>query len=1259
MKLFSFIAILFLAISTAVAQYSGQDCPSALGSRYRAGTEIPIRNYYCGSDDMGYRCSFYSGTARVNRSGINPVFLGACTTTFCNVSSHILYLGQPGYNPQPEDSCTAYTSAGEGTPLMDTTEGSCVSGSSHVMVDNLSLEEQIPVQGVPFYLNYSSSRYKLDVAISPREAGLGGWVPNIVHSYDTTRGVLFYGYGGQRFAPRQLILSNAGSFFVPDSSGDQILYFDGWGRHYKTVDALTGVNIYKFDYDQMTKKLTKITDRNGKETLFSYPTNQVMITSPRGEITTLNLNASGMLSSVVNRNSETYNLGYNTDQLLTSFQKPGGQTSTVTYDANRNVVRDTGAGGDYINFARDVGATLNNQYTTLTTARGIRTDYVTSATENQTDRTKIASFGEQIISHQVNGENYSTTSSVGSQYWTLNRYPDPRFQWASIYYDKNISYQVSASPISIQSVTSKSVDAYSDTNPLAFGTLTTSTVLQGDTNKTYTSVYTAATKTLTKTSPTGIANVVKFNSQGLMSEWKLGTLTPLTITYNAFGDIAKIDQGTSRSTQFTYDTYGNIATQVDVLGRTTSFSYDNSNRLYQYTLPNGAVGTFGYDANGNVTSVVPPGKPSHGFVYGLMELASSYLPPSVNAVALGQETYEYNLDKQLTKINKSTGSSITLTYHATTGLPTQIAAPSGNIDLVYYANSDLVRYRNQTSGLNLEYTYLGKILNSIKTTGALVNQVNYTFNTDASVASIQVVDSSNASSVAAYTYNNDGLISKAGSLNYTRNNFGAVGTVAKGQVVSTNTYNAYAETSSAVTKYQTNTLASFAYTRDKHSRITAVTEILKGIGGTNVTTAKSYVYNTAGRLSSATTAAVTTTYEYDNNGNRTKKITPTATTLGVYDEQDRLVQYGNLYYTYAKTGERTLKTEKVDSNPANNKVTQYFYDTYGFLTKVILPNATVVEYLLDGQKRKVGKKVNGTLVQGYIYQNQLQIAAVTNGTGVVTKRFVYGEKANIPDLLITGGIEYRIVSDQIGTPRVVVNLSTGAVDSKLNVDEFGNLVSFEGTERLPFRFAGGLWDEDTKLLQFGARTYDPTIGRWLSKDPIGFSGGDSNLYGYVKQNPISYIDPNGMCPTCIFGAAVGGVIGGIANGVAAYSSGASTAQIATSVLIGAGTGALAGGLAGATGFFGGVGLAGAGAALNNAGNQAYFNGSQNIDWKDVGISAILGAGLGGVAGGAFGSAGYALGLSAGAASGVASVAGAVSGSTANNGIPGNACPPKK
>ena len=59
-------------------------------------------------------------------------------------------------------------------------------------------------------------------------------------------------------------------------------------------------------------------------------------------------------------------------------------------------------------------------------------------------------------------------------------------------------------------------------------------------------------------------------------------------------------------------------------------------------------------------------------------------------------------------------------------------------------------------------------------------------------------------------------------------------------------------------------------------------------------------------------------------------------------------------------------------------------------------------------------------------------------------------------------------------------------------------------------FAGGLNDRDTGLVRFGYRDYDPDIGRWTAKDPILFAGGDTDLYGYVLNDPINFIDANGL-----------------------------------------------------------------------------------------------------------------------------------------------------
>jgi RHS repeat-associated protein len=115
-----------------------------------------------------------------------------------------------------------------------------------------------------------------------------------------------------------------------------------------------------------------------------------------------------------------------------------------------------------------------------------------------------------------------------------------------------------------------------------------------------------------------------------------------------------------------------------------------------------------------------------------------------------------------------------------------------------------------------------------------------------------------------------------------------------------------------------------------------------------------------------------------------------------------------------------------------------------------------------------------------------------------------------PDYLIKAGVTYRLISDERGSVRLVVNSSTGAIAQRLDYDAFGRVTQDTAPGFQPFGFAGGLYDPDTGLVRFGARDYDTEVGRWTSKDPLDFGGGDTNLYAYVFNDPINLVDPFGL-----------------------------------------------------------------------------------------------------------------------------------------------------
>lgn len=187
--------------------------------------------------------------------------------------------------------------------------------------------------------------------------------------------------------------------------------------------------------------------------------------------------------------------------------------------------------------------------------------------------------------------------------------------------------------------------------------------------------------------------------------------------------------------------------------------------------------------------------------------------------------------------------------------------------------------------------------------------------------------------------------------------------------------------------------------------------------------------------------------------------------------------------------------------------TSYSYDALGNLIQSSLPDGTVIDYLIDGQNRRVGKKVNGTLVQGFLYKDQLNPVAELDGSNNVISRFVYGEKTNVPAYMVKGGNTYRIISDYLGSPRLVIDTDNGDVVQRMVYDVWGKVLTNTNPGFQPFGFAGGIYDLHTELTRFGARDYDAEVGRWMIKDLILFSGGDSNLYGYVENDSVMWIDP--------------------------------------------------------------------------------------------------------------------------------------------------------
>ena len=885
------------------------------------------------------------------------------------------------------------------------------------------------------------------------------------------------------------------SLLASSEDGAELYEFNPQGRHLSTRHTLTGAVRYQFGYDS-AGRLTTITDGDGNITTIERDGagNPTAVVAPFGQRTTLTVNADGYLASVTNPAGETHQLRYSSGGLLTEFENPRHFVSTMTYDSQGLLLKDADAVGGSQTLVRapltfSAGGTLSSgRSVTRTTALGRATTY---GVENLTtgNRRRPIAFADGTSGTTVIGTDgsYKTTRADGTV-TDLLKGPDPRFSMQAPI-AKTLRVTTPGGLITNLS-TERTAQLADANNPLSLTTLTDKVTVNG---RTTTRVFNAATRTRTTTTPAGRASTVTLDAQGRPVQEQPAGLLPTSYSYDIRGRIAAITQGTgadARTVTFDYNAEGHVESVTDPLARVARLAYDHAGRATRKTFPDGREVRVGYDAAGNLTSLKPPGRPAHTFVHTPVNLQAEYVPPDIGPAG-GKTGYAYNADRQIEQMIRPGGQTMVPSYDPA-GRLSSVTLPDGQLTYSYHPMTGKRTQVTSPSGVALSFTHDGSLLTGSAWTGPVSGQVGFAYDNDLRVKSVSV----NGVGAVAYTYDADSLLVKAGDLTLTRHaQNGLLTGSTLGSVTDSWTYNGFGEPVTYSAAHGSMPLMSVTFTRDKLGRITRKSETVEGVSRNY-----DYSYDVAGRLTEVRTNGVTTaTYGYDANGNRTHL---SGTEVAHYDDQDRMLDYAGATYEYTANGELKKKTEGIN-------VTEYVYDLLGNLRQVTLPDGRTIEYVVDGRNRRIGKKVNGTLVQGFLYQDQLKPVAELDGSGNIVSRFVYASRANVPEYMIKGGVTYRVLTDHLGSPRLVVHASTGTVAQRLDYDPWGNVISDSSPGFQPFGFAGGLDDRDTLFIHFGTRDYHSKTGRWTTRDVARFASGESNLYAYVGSQPIDMIDPHG------------------------------------------------------------------------------------------------------------------------------------------------------
>ena len=572
--------------------------------------------------------------------------------------------------------------------------------------------------------------------------------------------------------------------------------------------------------------------------------------------------------------------------------------------------------------------------------------------------------------------------------------------------------------------------------------------------------------------------------------------------YDGHQDLTKVTDALGKETINTYDGGFHLIQTTDPLGHTADFAYDGEHHPVSTTIhpaPGQSIATTtAYYTNGKVSETTDGrGVPTYLSYDG-------YGNPKTTRIN-GQKEVRYQYDAlgrllSLTDQGNSQERSTTSFQYNDRGLVTQKTDPFSRITSYTYNDDGTIHSRTDRNGDTTTYTYTptGKVdtvsyqdNSSVHFTydqhdrlHTMVDSLGTTTYTRDAAGRVTSVTDANGNTVG-YTYDENGYTGLLTTLTY------------PGGKQVTYTYD-------ALNRLKTvhNWLNQTAtYTYDDAGRLVSLTNF----NGT-VTT---YTYDDADRLtgidSRTSGNAVVAAYDYtlDNNGNRVSidKNIPAAGTLPARNEtatysRNRLMSTDTALYDYDNEGQLASKQE--------GGTTTYSFDKAYRLTG-IGGNTT---FAYDGAGNRL-RAVRSGVETRYIYDANGNLLAEADGSNTITRYYVHG--AGLLAAITPANDLYCYHYDATGNTVAITDSSETVVNS-YDYSPFGMIISESETFAQPFKYVGrlGVMAEANGFYYMRARYYDPVNGRFISEDPLGFDGGDVNLYVYGQNNPIMLVDPMGL-----------------------------------------------------------------------------------------------------------------------------------------------------
>lgn len=907
----------------------------------------------------------------------------------------------------------------------------------------------------------------------------------------TFRTALVRADNGKRYAFREI---SAGVFEAPPGRSERITAApngalrvtanDGSSRLYASSGRILSESspagrMLDYEYDS-NDRLIRITDQVGRFVRFEY--------TPQDRV-----------SAVVDSADRRWTYGYDASGNLTSVTSPEGGTRRYEY---RNYT-PTGDGHTYTQLTR----IIDEASVVLTTVTYTG------------DRVATYTVGENrfTYSHNASTRTVTKTDSLGSR-WTYVYSPEGKIL--------STTDPISGTESSVYDANGKLVQHTDTLNQVwrwtydTTGRVTSASNPMGETirweyegdganpvraispsGRITTAAYDSMGNLTSLTDAAGAQTRLTWDSGGNLAQIQSPMGQTTAITSDASGLPVRVVDPQGRSTQIAYDAVGIIASVTNAGGETIAMAMDSRRFPSGVSEPSGKSTVYLRDAAGRLASVTDPAGGITRFEYDSFGRVSARVTPDGR-----RYTYRYRADNLVREVVRPDGRTEQYTYDAAKRLVSATVAGE-TVSYVYNARHEMTSATNGTGTVSMAYDTVGRLI------GETVNGQNLSYRYNAEG---ERVGSTRFGIETVYGRDGLGRITSIAAPEGTYAlEYDAAGrrtrlTYPNGVVAN---YNYDSAGQLTRLNYSGQFARTYTYGYDAEGKLVDV-----AVDGVSTT----YSYDPDGQLASAGGAAPALAFQYDAAGNH----------LGdgrSYDAGNRLVQDSRYTYTYDANGNLSGKVET-----ATGALTVYRWNGWNQLVAVEryddagtgVPTRTTT-FTYDPLRRRASRSVDGVTTR-FVHEGTDVVATLDAG-GNAIEQTTFGPGVDEPLGMDGAGGRRFLHADQLGS--IVAVTGEAAELGRYGYGPFGETAGTLPPVENRYRYAAREYEADD-LYYYRARYYDPQMRRFLSEDPIGLRGGDTNLYRYVGNNPVHMTDPSGE----VVWFAVPVIWGAIEIGLAIYDA---------------------------------------------------------------------------------------------------------------------------